>query len=189
MSANSRSIPLISNNAVGNDDTVAVVTTYQGSLSLRIHAVGFLEIAGIGLRNAVVIDAVLPSILYAIRHATELFLKYVIFELSETHEHGKTCPGGHGLTKLFSDHKAMIEHALEIEAAQTAFHYREWIQEFEAIISEVDGVDPDGQTLRYPIDRKGSANLDGTIHVSLRQVEIFARHAEACFTKFSMRNC
>src|SRR5690554_3395109 len=78
---------LISNQPIGPGDQIAEVTTYQGSMSYRIHAMGFLEIATVAARAArehqTSIDAITPSIIYAIRHAVELFLKSIIEEIRE----------------------------------------------------------------------------------------------------------
>lgn len=123
---------LISNQSTGASDQIAEVTTYQGSISLRIHAMGFMEIASVSARAALegrtAIDAITPSIIYAIRHATELYLKSIIAEVKETHRSTvqtmdkkgvmvdiKT--GHHEVLRLWSDHERLIVDVLDYEAA------------------------------------------------------------------------
>lgn len=188
--------PLIAAQPVNADDQIAVVTTYQGATSLRIHAMGFLEIASVAARAALerktAIDAITPSIIYAIRHAAELFVKHVVTELAEKHRLSVPAPKGHDLQGLLTDGRAHIESCLDYEAAHdehTHFDRRVWLADFSAIIDQLHAVDPDGQSLRYPANRKGVPNLGGTMPVSVAQLERFARHATAVFSSFDQRAC
>lgn len=198
-------VQLISNQPIGSNDQIANVTTYQGSTSLRIHAMGFLEIASVAARaaleNKTAIDAITPSIIYAIRHAAELYLKAIIAEVKETHpeteggankKKGKAETGHHGLQRLWSEHQALIVEVLDYEAAHdehTHFDRQAWLADFSAIIDQLYAVDPDGQSLRYPANQKGVPNLGGTMPVSVGQLERFARHATAVFSSFDQRTC
>jgi len=200
-------LPLILSQPFGPNDRIAVVTTYQGSTSLRIHAMGFLEIASVAARaaldNKTAIDAITPSIIYAIRHATELYLKAIIAEVKETHRvtaqalnkkgvMGDAEIGHHWLQRLWSDHRALIVEVLDYEAAHdehTHFDRRAWLADFGEIIDQLHAVDPDGQSLRYPANQQGVPNLDGTMPVSIAQLERFARHATAVFSSFDQRAC
>jgi len=200
-------LPLISTQPVGPDDQIAVVTTYQGSTSLRIHAMGFLEIASVAARaaleNKTAIDAITPSIIHCIRHAAELYLKAIISEVKETHRVTAQAmnkkhvmveadTGHHWLQRLWSEHQALIVDVLDYEAAHdehTHFDRRAWLADFSAIIDQLHAVDPDGQSLRYPANQKGEPNLGGTMPVSLAQLERFARHATAVFSSFPQRAC
>lgn len=192
--------PFISHRSVCHGDQLATVTTYQGAMSLRIHAMGFLEIAAVAARASLehktAIDAIAPSIIYAVRHGTELFLKHVVAELSEAY--GST-PGEqnkrdthHDLQKLWDDHRSMIVRALEYEAnhAEHAnFDRRAWLAEFGDIIGQVHQVDPDGQSVRYPTKLNGTENLGKKMVVSIEQLKRFADHAQACFSRFTERRC
>lgn len=199
-------MPLISSQSVDPDDQIAVVTTYQGAISLYIHAMGFLEIATVAARAALegrtAIDAITPSIIYAIRHGVELFLKAIIAEVKETHrvtamvpnkqgmmEEAKT--GVHSLHDLWHVHRSTIVEMLDYEAEHehATFDHRAWLAEFAEIIDQLHQVDPDGQTLRYPANPKGVPNLGGTMPVSVAQVERFATHTTDCFVRFSERSC
>jgi hypothetical protein len=189
-------IPLISQQRVTTDDRVAEVTTYQGATSLQIHAMGFLEISIVAARaameNRTAIDAITPSIIYATRHAAELFLKHVVTELSDKHGLSAPVTTGHVLQELFTGWRAHIESCLDYEAEHDEhanFDRRAWLAEFCGIIRELHRVDPDGQTLRYPTDTKGAPNLGGKMLVSMGQLELFAHHAAECFSRFSERGC
>ncbi len=188
-------VHLISPSPVTDDDQLAVVTTYQGSMSLRIHAMGFLEIAAIATRAAIenktAIDSITPSIIYAIRHSVELFVKYLITDLAETYpEHVKKPENSHKLSKLIDDAKASIVLVLDYEAEHNehlGFDYCEWLADLEGIVEQVNIIDPDGQTSRYPTNRKGNPNWTGEIMVSVEQLMRFVRHTSACFMSYIQR--
>jgi hypothetical protein len=200
-------IPLISHEAVTREDQIAEVTTYQGSLSLCIHAMGFLELSSIAARatleNKAAIDAITPSIIYGIRHATELFLKHIIEEISEKHRLVAQVPNKkgvitaartdhHWVEQLWREHRSTIVEVLEYEAdlgEHANFDRRAWLAEFDEIINQVHRVDPDGQSLRYPADKSGAPNLGGKMMVSVAQLEQFACHATECFIRFTERGC
>lgn len=201
-------LPLISSQPIGPNDQIAEVTTYQGSMSLRIHAMGFLEIASVAARAALehrtAIDAITPSIIYAIRHAAELFLKGIVAEVKETHRvtamvpnkqgvMGEAKTGGvHSLQELWSVHRSTIVEALDYEAGNGEhpnFDRRTWLADFAEIIDQIHRVDPDGQTLRYPTDRQGAPNLGGKMIVSVGHLERFAQRATECFSQFRDRAC
>ena len=198
--------PLISSQPIDPNDQIAEVTTYQGSMSLHIHAMGFLEIARVMARAALehqtAIDAITPSIIYAIRHAVELFLKGIVAEIKETH--GATAQvskagvmkdaetGHHCLQRLWSEHQGLIVEVLDYEASHDEhanFDRQAWLTGFGEIIDQIQQVDPDGQTLRYPADRKGTPKLGGKMIVSLGHLERFAQHTTECFSQFRDRTC
>ena len=181
-------VDLISRSAVDGDDQIAVVTTYQGSLSLRILANGFLEIATIALKNGGSIDATTPAVIHAIRHAVELFLKHVISELQENHHMAPKDLNKHNMLEMFNESKDEIAIALECEDIHSGFDRRAWLSDFEQIITKLHEVDPYGSALRYPTNLKGQPNLGGTMQVSLNQLTKFAAHTYECFAKFNMRD-
>jgi hypothetical protein len=199
-------LSLISSQPLDLDDQLAEVTTYQGSTSVRIHAMGFLEIASVAARAALehrtAIDAITPSIIYAIRHAAELFLKALIAEVKETHRVSAMVPnkqgvmveaktsGVHSLQDLWDVHGSTIVEVLDYEAGYGGhpnFDRRVWLADFREIIDQVHRVDPDGQTLRYPTDRQDAPNLGRRMVVSVGHLEQFARHATECFSQFVCR--
>lgn len=201
-------MPLIQSQPIYPNDQIAEVTTYQGSMSLRIHAMGFLEIASVAARAALegrtAIDAITPSIIYAIRHAAELFLKGIVAEVKETYGVTAIVPNKHGVMgeaktggihsfqKLWGMHRSTIVEVLDYEASHGKhpnFDHRRWLADFAEIIDQIHRVDPDGQTLRYPTDRQGTPNLGGKMLVSVGQLECFARHTTDCFARFRDRSC
>ncbi len=200
-------VPLISHHPIAPDDQIAEVTTYQGALSLHIYARGFLELATVAAHAALdhktAIDAITPSIIYAIRHATELFLKHMIAQIEEEHEivaevtgkNGSMEEAGtnhHNLDRLWREHRSTVVDVLDYEAdhaEHAGFERGAWLAEFDGIIDQVHQVDPDGQSLRYPASRRGEPNLEGRMAVSIAQLERFARHAEECFSRFDQRKC
>jgi hypothetical protein len=192
-------VPPISHSVVNQDDQLATVTTYQGAISLRIHAIGFIELSVIGIRAAMehktAIDSITPSIIYAIRHGTELFLKYVIVDLANKHDGRQISmqtPSGHSLLPRFIDARDKIAFDLDSEATHgehSNFNRHEWLSHFEEIVRTLNDVDPDGQTLRYPANKKGDPNLGGTLTLSLLQVETFAISVGECFSRYAERCC
>ena len=184
---------LISRSPISSDDQIAEIATYQWPDSLRIHAHGFLDIAIIAaeraLKNGAAIDSLAPAIMYTIRHAAELFLKYVVAELADQHENRVSMQQGHRMLEILKSVRPNIEAALECEASHSAFDWRAWLDTFESVLVEVDQVDPDGQGLRYPLQRNGSPNLGGTLQVSLRQLAMFAHAMDECFMRFVERGC
>jgi hypothetical protein len=198
-------IPLISHKTVTESDQIAEISTYQGAMSFHIYAMGFLEIAQVAARaaldNRTAIDAITPSIIYSIRHATELFLKHIIMEFNESHgvaavkpdKNGVRLPakiGVHGLMTLWRTHNETVVEALDYEAdhdMHVNFDREAWLREFVWIIDQLHEIDSDGSTLRYPTDRYGTPNLDGKMAVSVAQLERFANQMAKCFFSFSER--
>ncbi|MBX3363763.1 MAG: hypothetical protein KF866_03260 [Phycisphaeraceae bacterium] len=200
-------LSLISSQPIDPNDQITEVTTYQGSMSLRIHAMGFVELAAVAARavleHRTAIDAIAPSIIYAIRHGVELFLKAMITEVTETHRVTAQAPnrkgvmadaeiGHHWLQRLWSEHQGLIVEVLDYEAAHgehANFDRRAWLAHFGEIIDQLHQVDPDGQTLRYPTNRDGVPNLGGKMLVSVTCLERFAQATIECFSRFDERGC
>ena len=166
-------------------DNIAEISTYMGSCSLFGYADGFLEISEIAIErateNTCSIDTIMPSILYNLRHSVELFTKAIISEIPDGNG-GHIVGKGHSIKKLFLKHKDVILIFLECECIH--FQYKKWINEFEAIIDVVDFFDPDGQSMRYPADIKGNANLGGKALVSTNDIYCLIKHVRCYFDEY-----
>lgn len=186
---------LISHVAISTNDTIAVVTTYQGEMSFEILARGFLEMAHNSLQSSTSIDSTTAAILYALRHSAELFLKHVILDVSEN---GFDIPsietirtlGSHKLLDLWKNNKSIIEIFFKSDSyTRELFDYRLWILNFEFILNEFEAIDKNGQTLRYPTATDGKPNLGGTTEISLGQIKLFVNFMTQCFDDYRDRDC
>lgn len=190
---------LISSTAMDSDDQLVTIETYLGSVSLCSYARGFLELAQLsvraGLESRTAVDAITPSILYTTRHAVELFLKHVVGEVLEIRDEHEMpfvqrTLTHHKLKDIWREHSASVVELLEHEASHSEhneFDWRKWAGEFEEVIGEVDRIDPNGQSLRYPATTKGSPNLGGVVVVSLRSLEQFVQRAHQLLEQFAHR--
>lgn len=175
-------------------DFIAEVHTYMGEASLHLYAMGFLELAEIAVDRAVQnrcsIDAVMPAVLYSVRHSVELFLKHVILHLEIEDKNGKKAnPKGHKLFELYKEYQGEIALYLEKDPQRTAFGYRGWMVRFEEIVKAVDEIDSDGQTLRYPANTAGQPNLDCKFSVSTTNLKKCIAQIRKTFEEFNERNC
>lgn len=142
---------------IWQNDNIAEIATYMGSHSFSEYAYGFLELAKVGAEkacsNQCSIDSMMPAILYNIRHSVELFLKSIILEANKD---SKYDAGSHFLKKIWANHKIDISLYMEYEPRTIPFPHQEWISSFEGIVNFVDAFDSDGQSMRYPTNRKES---------------------------------
>jgi hypothetical protein len=169
------------------NDNIAEITTYMGSYSLSGFADGFLEISEIAIEKARLnqcsIDTVMPAILYNIRHSVELFLKYMLSEIPDG-SGGTIIASGHDIKGIFANHKDDIQCYLEHECLASPFSFNDWLKAFEEIINFVDAFDPDGQSMRYPADRKGNPNLGGKALVSTNDVFCLIKYIRSYFDEY-----
>lgn len=177
---------LISHTPVSNEDQFAEVWTYQRGTSLRVHAKGFLHLARLGAQEGLVsgpgIDAVTPAVLYAIRHAVELFLKSVVCDVRGLSRIKEPPPRGHLLLKIWKESAGEI--AAWLEEKHGDLDFESWSSSFEDVLEELAGIDPRGQTLRYPSDVNGVPNLGGREVVSIGQVQRFIEHVHDLITEW-----
>ncbi len=176
--------------AIWPNDNIAEITC-MGNHSLRDYANGFLEIASIAsdkaIKNECSIDTLMPAILYNIRHSVELFLKYVLYEISKKTGQNIVSMTGHRIKNMFNDHKECMMLFFETEGLTVPFQYKEWIIGFEGIINFVDAYDSDGQTIRFPTNSKGKPNLRGNSIVSTNDVYCFIQYIQSYFDEYDCR--
>lgn len=180
---------LIHANPVDDSDFVAEVSTYMGASSLHLFAMGFLELAEISsqqaTRNQCSIDAVIPAVLYSMRHSVELFIKYLVCDLRVT-PNGWPVPG-HRVKDLFAAHKPMLETALECERT-SGFNWRDWLSRFESVVHAVHEIDPNGQAIRYPTDLQLVAHQGGGYKVSTKHLASCLAIVRLLFHEYDERN-
>jgi len=162
----------------------------MGTASLRLFAMGFLEMAEIStdraVQNSCSIDAVIPAILYSFRHSVELFLKHVLYDLCVVDE--GTAINGHDVFGLFSKHKEMLELAIEYEP-ETEFNWRDWLIRFETLMQSVHELDPDGQSVRYPSTRALVPNQGGGYKISTRHLALCLSSVRSMYHEYDERKC
>ncbi|MGA2678773.1 MAG: hypothetical protein ABSF37_05645 [Sedimentisphaerales bacterium] len=175
--------------AIWPNDNIAEITC-MGGWSMRGYANGFLEIASIAsekaIENKCAIDTIMPAILYNIRHSVELFLKFVLFEISEKSGH-KITAEDHRIKDTFNKYKDLIRMFLETEHYMVAFSHEKWLNDFEGIINHVDAFDSDGQKTRYPTDKKGKPNLGGKAIVSTSDVYCLIEYIQSYYDEYNSR--
>jgi len=184
------SMKIIQGTPVDNSDFIAEVPTYMGAASLRLFAMGFLEMAEISSERAVQnkcsIDAVIPATLYALRHSVELFLKYAVYDLRVVEEDQSV--SGHPVGDIFATHKPMLEIALECEP-DSGFGWRDWLRRFESLVQAVHEIDPNGQAIRYPADIKLVPNQGGGYTLSTKHLESCLASVRSLYHEYDERNC
>lgn len=175
--------------AIWPNDNIAEIAC-MGGWSMCSYANGFLEIASIAsekaIKNECAIDNIMPAILYTIRHSVELFLKFVLFEISEKSGH-KITAEDHRIKVTFNKHKDLISMYLETEHLTVPFSHKEWLSGFEGIINFVDAFDSDGQKTRYPTDKKGKPNLGGKAIVSTSDVYCLIKYIQSYYDEYNSR--
>jgi hypothetical protein len=180
---------IIQRTPVDSHDFVAEVSTYMGAASMRLFAMGFLELAEISTERAVQnqcsIDAVIPATLSSFRHSVELFLKYVVYDLHVVRD-DQSVPG-HPVGEIFAKHKAMLEIALECEPA-SGFRWRDWLRRFESVVQAIQAIDPDGQALRYPANRHLIANRGGGYSISTKHLTSCLATVRSLYKEYDERN-
>lgn len=182
---------IITSDPVDDSDFVAVVETYMGSASLRVFAWGFLEMAEIATeraaRNSCAIDAVIPAILYSLRHSVELFLKYLIYDRKVID--AATPINGHNVRVILDKHQAEIRLSFECEMFSTGFDWRQWCEDLGSLIDAVHELDGDGQTVRYPASRDLVPNMRGQYQVSTKNLAACLTEIRSVFNTYDMRDC
>lgn len=187
---------ILAGDVVDRNDQIACVTTYQGSFSLWALSCGFLELARAGTDLAqngrIAVDTTVPAIIYAVRHSAELFLKHIIADFNETHRLRLESPAHHRLQDIFDGLRPSIENVLMYErehAEHGKFDSATWLDDCAAIVAELHEIDPDGQSVRYPENLKGKANLNGQANINVTHLGRFIRRVEQCFVEFVERKC
>ena len=181
---------MIKSDLSNNSDLIAEVPTYMGEASIRLFAFGFLEMAehsaGLAGNNTCSIDAVVPAILYNIRHSVELFLKYILYDLKAATDSDAIL--GHSVKRLYDDHIDTLEIALGCEP-DSGFHHNEWLTRLQAVVYAIHEVDPDGQSLRYPANGNLIANHGGGYRVSIYHIKRCIEEIKAVYSDFDLRSC
>lgn len=175
---------------VDSSDFVAEVPTYMGAESFHLFAIGFLEMAEIAAERAVQnrcsIDAVIPAILYSLRHSVELFFKYLIYDLRIVVRHKSVT--GHKILEDFETYRASISLALEVEP-ETGFAWRGWLVRFDSLIRAAHDLDPDGQAIRYPSNTKLVPNQGGGYAISTKRLSSCLAEMRQIYQDYDQRRC
>lgn len=106
-------------------------------------------------------DTLAMPILYNVRHAIELSLKFVINRL---------CDLGAIASRHRADHDIMSHWTHLRDAHVGDERIRQLVVELEPFVSSLARIDDDGQELRYAEDRDGKRSLDNIAVVNLRLI-------------------
>jgi hypothetical protein len=144
----------------------ACVGNNGGPYDLYDYAWGYFEGTRLLLTDAKVPGATIDVLVYPIcfnfRHAVELYVKYIIADLSRVQGTGRQYQPGHSLLRNWKKAKRLlkaIDHATE-EAAL-----------FEEVVRHIEEVDPTGQTFRYPESIKYDQHLKDWPSINLAVLE------------------
>lgn len=146
----------------------ACVGNNGGPYDLYDYAWGYFEGTRLLLADEKVSGATIDVLVYPIcfnfRHAVELYVKYIIADLSRVQGTGRRSQAGHSLLRNWKKAKKLlkaIDHAAEDAAL------------FEEVIGHIEEVDPAGQTFRYPESIKYDQHLKDWPSINLAVVEYY----------------
>ena len=151
----------------------AYIGVNRGDIAWRVMADGFLEVAERTCARLATNDGSPDAEIYValtnVRHGTELFVKYmVVFTASiiDVDSNEKVRPG-HNISKNWE----LVLTNLEALAPDIHGHsFGENVSAFTRFITEIEQWDLDGQTFRYPEDRKGNRNLDSVEYINIHHL-------------------
>jgi hypothetical protein len=116
-------------------------------------------------RNSVRIDTLVYPICFNFRHAIELYIKYMVTDLSTALQLEKKFRFDHTILKNWETAKQLAKDAtLPAEEDEIDF--------FDQTVAAVSEVDPNGQIFRYPETIKGDQHLAEWSHINLKVVEL-----------------
>jgi hypothetical protein len=108
------------------------------------------------------IDVLVYPICFNFRHAVELYVKYIIADLSRVQGTGRQYQPGHSLLRNWKKAKKLLR-AIDYTANDAAL--------FEEVVRHIEEVDPTGQTFRYPESIKYDQHLKDWPSINLAVVE------------------
>lgn len=140
---------------VDDDELNACVGNNGGPYDLYDYAKGYFDATRTLLVNVTdegnLIDLLVYPICYNFRHAMELYIKYVIADLSKAKGTAHRFKTKHTLAKNWRAARSLL---VQIETADDDLDY------FELVVTCIDEVDTtDGQTFRFPESIKGTRHL------------------------------
>lgn len=144
----------------------ACVGNNGGPYDLYDYSWGYFEGTRLLLADAKVPGATIDVLVYPIcfnfRHAVELYVKYIIADLSRLQGIGLRYQAGHSLLQNWKKAKKLLK-AIDHAADDAAL--------FEKVVRHIEQVDPTGQTFRYPESIKYDQHLTNWPSINLAVVE------------------
>jgi hypothetical protein len=144
----------------------ACVGNNGGPYDLYDYAWGYFEGTRLLLADAkapgATIDVLVYPICFNFRHAVELYVKYVIADLSRVQGTGQQYQPRHSLLRNWKKAKKLLK-AIDHTADDAAL--------FEEVVRHIEEVDPTGQTFRYPESIKYDQHLKDWPSINLAVVE------------------
>lgn len=147
------------------------------------YALGFKR-AAITLIDQVMTDEdqrdvpneLLYPILFCFRHFVELLLKQLIADYNELMGRVNKIPDKHDIKHLYQKVIPIIDDIIFDRLNNPKSKFKSTFtkndtKNLKEVISVLDQYDPNGESFRYPIDRKGRATLKGSFHVPLVQLK------------------
>ncbi|MCK1394307.1 hypothetical protein [Bradyrhizobium sp. 1] len=132
----------------------ACVGNNGGPYDLYDYAWGYFEATRLLLEDAdepgAKIDVLVYPICFNFRHAIELYVKYIIADLSRVEGTGRQYQPGHSLLRNWKKAKKLLK-AID--------HTTEDVALFEDVVRHIEEVDATGQTFRYPESIKYDQHL------------------------------
>jgi hypothetical protein len=144
----------------------ACVGNNGGPYDLYDYSWGYFDATRLLLAEAkrpgATIDVLIYPICFDFRHAIELYIKYIIADLSRVTGTGKRYQANHTLLKNWKRAKTLLK-AIDYTADEVAL--------FEEVVKHIEEVDPTGQTFRYPESIKYDQHLKDWPSINLVVLE------------------
>jgi len=164
--------------APGNpNEPLAYVGINDGRDSFGLHAAGYFDAALQLLNNIMAnrgkVDLVIYPALYLFRHGVELSLKQLeryFREMYGSRQRGpKPKEKGHPLAARWARVKGELQCLIDF-AGPSEFPGKISVAEVDQVIADLDRIDADGVTFRYPESLEGKSHLAGVQYIGIPNV-------------------
>jgi hypothetical protein len=125
------------------------------------------------------------------RHSFELFVKFVVHDLNLVDQASKEeadLLGRHDVLAILERYRERIGLALECERSPRLSRC-EWLADMDRWAQAFHDVDPDGQSIRYPADRRQKPNRGGGYAVGMRHLASCLARVRLLYDDYLQRAC
>lgn len=160
----------------------ACVGSNGGPYGLDQFADGYFKAAQViltdVLKDPTSVDLEIYPLVFVYRHAIELSLKNLVTLLPRAFYESATSRPTHKLTDNWEVVRSYLLRLDEID--------KDDVEEVDSIIADFVDLDVDGQTFRFPSDRKGGRFLQETTHINVLVFGGLMVHVEDLFRRWHL---
>src|SRR3569623_25126 len=142
-----------------------------GKYDLYDYAGGYFEATDTLLKSVkhgkCTVDDIVYPVCLSFRHGIELFIKYLITQLSKYHSSGDTFEANHSLATNWTK---VVSWKSSFDPRETDF------DKCDSVVKAIEDIVPYGMTFRYPNVRAGGQHLKEWSHINLHVVQL--KHKE-----------